>query len=127
MNTRLILAVASTLLEEAALAVVVLVGLPQLDIHLPLPVLIILMLAWAVAAILIYRAGSRALVIKSTSGPDDIVGRYGTVVQPLNPKGLIRLGGELWRAKSVEGEIDNDKEVLVVERKGTVLIVRAKE
>jgi membrane protein implicated in regulation of membrane protease activity len=127
MNVRLILAIASTLLEETALAIIVLVGLPQLDIHLPLVVLVALMVVWAVVAVLVYRAGSRALDTRSTSGPDDIIGRQGKVVQPLQPDGLVRIGGELWRAKAIDGDIDSGREVTAVERKGTVLIVQPKD
>ena len=127
MNIRLILAIASTLLEEAALAIIVLVGLPQLDIHLPLAVLIVLMVAWAAVAILVYRAGSRALDAGTTSGPDDIIGRQGKVVQPLQPDGLVRIGGELWRAKSSAGDIDSGHRVAIIERKGTMLIVRPED
>jgi membrane-bound ClpP family serine protease len=127
MNVRLILAIASTLLEETALAIIVLVGLPQLDIHLPLVVLIVLMVAWALVAVLVYRAGSHALDARTTSGPDDVIGRQGKVVQPLRPDGLVRISGELWRAKAVSGEIDSGREVTAIERKGTVLIVRLKD
>jgi membrane protein implicated in regulation of membrane protease activity len=127
MNVRLILAIASTLLEETALAIIVLVGLPQLDIHLPLVVLVALMVVWAVVAVLVYRAGSRALDARSTSGPDGIIGRQGKVVQPLQPDGLVRIGGELWRAKAIDGEIDSGREVTAVARKGTILIVRLKD
>lgn len=125
MSSRLIVAIISTTLEEAALAIVVLVGLPQLDIHLPLFVLIILMAGWAVIAVLIYRSGSRALGIKVTSGPEAMVGMKGKVIRPLDPEGLIRIDGELWRAKSAGRKIDTGEEVIVTERRGTMLIVRA--
>jgi hypothetical protein len=56
---RLILAILSTLLEEAALAALILWGLPQLGIHLPLAVLIALMAALVVFAVVTYRIRSR--------------------------------------------------------------------
>ena len=124
MSGRFILAILSTLLEEIALAVVVLVGLPELGIHLPLAVLIALMIGWAVVAVIVYRAGSRALRVKPMAGPEAIIGMKGKVVRPLDPDGLIKIGGELWRAKSAGSRIDTDEEVTVVERNGTMLIVR---
>ena len=39
------MAIVSTLLEEAALAVIVLVGLPRLGIEIPVGVLVVLMVA----------------------------------------------------------------------------------
>ncbi len=123
MSGRLILAILSTLLEETALAVVVLVGLPEFGIHLPLAVLIALMTGWAVVAVIVYRAGSHALRVKPMAGPEAIIGMKGKVVCPLDPDGLIKIGGELWRAKSSGSSIDIGEEVTVVERNGTMLIV----
>jgi membrane-bound ClpP family serine protease len=127
MNSRLILAIVSTLLEEAVLAVVVLVGLPELGINIPLPVLIALMIAWAIVAIIIYRVVSHALGRKPVVGPEAIVGSKGKVVSPLEPEGLIKIGAELWRAKSSGERIDVGKEVTVVEQDGTMLIVHASD
>ena len=125
MSGRLILAILSTLLEETALAVVVLVGLPELGIHLPLAVLIVLMIGWAVVAVIVYRAGSHALRVKPMAGPEAIIGMKGKVVRPLDPGGLIKIGGELWRAKSAGSSIDIGEEVIVVKQDSTMLIVRS--
>jgi membrane protein implicated in regulation of membrane protease activity len=124
MSGRLILAIISTILEETALAVVVLIGLPELGINLPLAALIVLMVGWAIVAIFAYRAGSRALREKPTAGPEAMIGQKGRVVRPLEPDGLIEIGAELWRAKSDGDNIDAGKEVTIVNRKGTMLIVR---
>ena len=125
MNGRLILAMLSTLLEETALAVVVLVGLPELGVQLPLPVLIALMIGWAVVAVIVYRAGSHALRVKPMAGPEALIGMKGQVVRPLDPDGLIKIGGELWRAKSMGSSIDIGEEVTVVKQDSTMLIVRS--
>ena len=61
MSARLILAIVSTLLEEAALVAVVLVGLPHLGINIPLAGLIAMMVVWGAFSVFTYRAGSRAL------------------------------------------------------------------
>lgn len=124
MSGRLILAVISTILEEAALAVIVLVGLPELGINLHLAVLIVLMIAWAVIAILNYRAGSRALKKQPMAGLGTMVGSRGKVVKPLQPVGLIKVEGELWQAKSIDINIDSGREVVVVGQDRKVLIVR---
>jgi membrane-bound ClpP family serine protease len=127
MSGRLILAVLSTILEETALAVVVLIGLPELGIHLPLAILIILMIVWTIIAVIVYRAGSRALRGKPLAGPETIIGTKGRVVRPLEPDGLIEIGAELWRAKSAGRRIDAGEVVTIVERNGTVLIVRPED
>jgi len=124
MKGRLIIAVVSTLLEEAALAAGVLWGLPKLGIHIPLWVLIIVMLAWGAYTIITYRMGSRALRRKPVSGLIAMLGSEGEVVSPLAPEGLVRIKGELWRAKSTSGRMDTGEEVTVVGQDRLKLIVR---
>jgi membrane-bound ClpP family serine protease len=124
MTPRLIVAILSTLLEEAALAALLLWGLPQLGIHLPLPVLIVLMAALLAYAVITYRLGSRALEKKPVAGLSDMVGSQGKVVNRLDPEGLVRIKGELWKASSAAGRIDTGEEVTVVKQEGLKLIVR---
>ena len=122
MTPRLILAIVSTILEESAIAVIVLVGLPHLGIHIPLAGLIALMVAWGAYSIITYRMGSRALRRK----PEivlPLISCKGKVVSPLAPEGIIRIKGELWQATSVGGNIDNGEEVTVVGQDGLKLIV----
>ena len=124
MSGRLIIAIVSTVLEEAALAVGVLWGLPKLGIHIPLWVLIIVMLAWGAYTIITYRMGSRALRRKPVHGLTAMLGSEGKVVSPLAPKGMVRIKGELWVAKSASGRMDTGEEVTVVRQDGLKLIVR---
>jgi len=124
MRGRLIIAIVSTSLEEAALAVGVLWGLPKLGIYIPLWVLIIVMVAWAVYTVTTYRMGSRALRKKPVDGLMGMVGSEGEVVSPLVPEGMVRIKGELWRAKSAGGEIDAGVEITVVGQERLKLIVR---
>jgi len=124
MSVRLIWAIVSTLLEEAALVAVVLWGLPQLDIHIPLAALIAVMVAWAAFAVFIYRKGTQALRKKPVVGLSDMVGSKGKVVNRLDPQGMVRIKGELWEAISVGGRVNTGKEVTVVGQDGLKLIVR---
>ena len=124
MTARLILAIISTLLEEAALVVIVLWGLPRLGVHLPLVVLIALMVALGVLSVTIYRMGSRALRRKPVDGLPAMIGSKGKALNPLAPQGVIRIKGELWEAKSTGRKIDTGEEVTVVEQDGLKLIVR---
>ena len=124
MSGRLIIAIVSTALEEAALAVGVLWGLPRLGIHIPLWILIIVMLAWGAYTITTYRMGSRALRRKPVHGLTAMLGSEGKVVSPLVPEGMVRIKGELWRAKSASGRMDAGEEVTVVGQDGLKLIVR---
>ena len=124
MSARLVWAIISTLLEEAAIVVIVLWGLPRLDIEIPLAGLIALMVAWGAYSVITYRRGSRALRRKPLDGLPDMVGSRGEVVSPLDPEGLVRIKGELWQAESASGRIDTGEEVTVVGQDGLKLVVR---
>ncbi len=124
MSVRLLLAIFSTLLEEAALVVIVLWGLPQLDIEIPLGGLIAVMVAWAAAAVFIYQMGSRALKRRPVVGLPGMLGSRGKAVSSLAPEGFVRIKGELWEAKSASGRIDTGEEVTVVEQDALKLIVQ---
>jgi membrane-bound serine protease (ClpP class) len=123
MTGRLIVAIVSTVLEEAALATLMLWGLPQVGIHIPLGGLIAIMAAWAANAIFFYRIGSRALRRRPVPGLASLVGGKGKAVSPLAPEGIIRISGELWEATSASGRVDVGEEVTVVEQDGLRLIV----
>lgn len=122
-NTRLVLATLSTLLQEIALVGIVLWGLPKVGIQIPLAGLVALMVALAALAIYIYRLGSRALEKKPVAGLETMVGSRGRVVSPLAPEGTIRISGELWAATSVKKRINAGEEVIVVRQDRLKLIV----
>ena len=124
MTARLILAIVSTILEEVALVVIVLWGLPQLDLYIPLPGLIAVMLAWVVISITIYRMGSRALRRKPVTGLSDMIDSKGKVVRPLAPDGVIRIKSELWEARTAGRKIKIGDDVIVVGQNGLKLVVR---
>ena len=125
MTARLIWAIFSILLEEAAIVAIVLWGLPQMDVHIPLPGLVVLLLAWGAFSIVIYRMGSKALKRKPVTGLADMTDSKGKVVEPLTPNGVIRIKGELWDARSIgRRRIKTGEEVTVVSQDGLRLLVR---
>ena len=127
MNIRLILAIFSTLLEEAALVVIVLLGLPRIGVHIPPAGLIALMVAWGAYSVFIYRVGSRALRQKPMVGLPHMVGSKGKAVNSLAPEGLVRIKGELWVAETEDQNIDTGEQVTVVGQDGLKLVVRKAE
>lgn len=122
MTARLILAMLSSLLEEAALVAFVLWGLPQLGIEMPLAGLIALMAVLGGYNVISYRMGSRALERKPVAGLPDMVGTKGKAVSRLAPRGLVRIKGELWEAASSNVNIDVGEEVIVVGQHGLRLV-----
>ena len=121
---RLILAIISTILEESAIFVIVRWGLPQLGVNIPLAGLIALMVAWAVYAVVTYRMGTRALKREPVLSLPHMVGSKGVVVSSLSPEGMVRIRGELWIARTEDGELEVGKEVMVVKQDRLKLVVR---
>jgi membrane-bound serine protease (ClpP class) len=60
---------------------------------------------------------------KKLTGAEVMVGKIGVATTPLNPKGEVRVIGEIWRAEAVSGEIEVGVRVRVVELKGLVVVV----
>ncbi len=112
------------MLEETAIAIVVLFGLPQLGITIPLAGLIVLMVAWLTLSVFLYRMGSRALRRKPYESLPHMVGCKGKVVSPLAPEGLVKIKGELWMATSAGGGLKLGGKIVVVEQDGLKLVVR---
>lgn len=118
------LTILATLLEEIALVVFVFLGLPMLGIEVPLGGLIAMMVGIATYGVISYRLGSRALRKKPVAGLSDMVGIRGEVVKTLAPEGTVRIGSELWDAKTTGQEIEDGNGVIVVKRDGLKLTVR---
>ena len=114
----------ATLLEEAALVALVLWGLPQLGIYIPLPGLIALMAGLVALAIITFRLGTRALLKKPVVGLSSMIGSKAKVVSPLAPGGMVKIKGELWEVVSIDGTIDTGEKVTVVGQDALKLIVR---
>ncbi len=102
--------------------VVALLVLPRFDIKIPAVALVLIMVGWFVMSAFLYVVGIRALDRKPIDGPDSIIGKKGIVVQALNPKGQVKISGELWGAESDEN-IDTGEEIIVTGHSGIKLMV----
>ena len=123
MTARLIFAIISTLLEEAAIVIIVLWGLPKIEVHIPMAGLITLMVAWATYSVISFQIVSRSLRKIHVARLPDMVGSKGKVVSSLAPEGLVMNSGELWVAKSLSSEMQPGEEAIVVAQDGLKLVV----
>jgi membrane-bound ClpP family serine protease len=123
---RLVVAIVTTLGQEAIIALIVLLGLPRIGVLVGIPGLAAIMVVWGIIAALLYRAGTFALTRKPVKGLSNMTGCKGTVIRSLNPQGLIKIQAELWDAQTEDGgTIQRGKEVEVVSQDGLKLKVRA--
>jgi membrane-bound ClpP family serine protease len=125
-NARLIIAILTSLLDEAIILGIILWGLPKLGVNLPLYGTIFIILAFAGYAIITFKLGSRILRKKPLIGLTDMVGVEGRTASRLHPKGFVRIHGELWESRSEDGDLEQSIDVIVVKQRGLQLIVRRK-
>jgi membrane-bound serine protease (ClpP class) len=60
---------------------------------------------------------------KPQVGKEGMIGLLGKVIEPLVPEGQVLIEGEIWKAKSIEGKIDREKDIKVVGSDGLKLLV----
>ena len=121
---RLVLAIVSTALEEVAIWVIWRWGLPQLEVNIPLYVLIVVMVGWLVWSAGFFIFVTRTLRRQKIVGLPTMVDSRGKVTSPLTPEGMVTIKSELWQAESVEGDVGKGEEVMVVGQDGLKLMVR---
>lgn len=83
-------------------------------------------LAWAAKDIALFPLTWRAYAGGAQRGPHDPVGQVAETLRGLAPAGLVRVRGEIWRARveEDEGAIPAGAAVQVTGREGLVLRVR---
>ena len=103
----------STAVEEAAIAALILWILPIFGIVLPAWVLWLALVVFAIYSYIMYRIGHPTISYKKVNAPESIVGSTGVVEKALTPDGFVRVRGELWKARSDDGNLAKDQEVTV--------------
>jgi membrane-bound ClpP family serine protease len=126
-NSRFIIAVITNLLDEALIVAVILWGLPQLGVNIPLWGTILICIGFIVYAMIFYIMGSKALIRRPTPGFTDQIELKGKAVDRLSPEGTVKIAGELWTARAENGPIQAGSPVIVVGQKGFKLIVRRRD
>jgi len=63
---------------------------------------------------------------KLAAGIENMVGKVAVVQTSLNPKGTVRVEGEIWAAISEGGKIDPGEEVIINKVEGLKLVVAKK-
>ena len=115
------------LLDEVAALLLLLLVLWIFDIQIPLPIIIVIALLLGGLAFIIQRAVIPALHKKRITGSEGMIGLTGEVIKPLTPVGMVRVGDEYWKARSVGEKIEAGEEVEVLGLNGLTLMVRLKD
>ena len=84
------------------------------------------LLVWIIKDALLYPIVRRAYETTHDSAHSRLVGRRAEVVEPLSPDGYVRIGGELWRARTKQAPIKRGESVVVESAAGLWLEVEKK-
>jgi membrane-bound serine protease (ClpP class) len=123
-KTWLIVAVA--LADDIAVVAVVYLALRFFDVDIPVSLGIGAGVVLGGFVFMVHRAVVPALRERRIMGAEAMVGLTAKVTETLKPEGTVRVAGESWNAKSVEGEIEAGAEVVVVGIHGLHLEVKRK-
>jgi membrane-bound ClpP family serine protease len=102
-DMRLNLLFIASLVDEAIVLAVVFLVLPRFGIRITQPWLTVFLLGLGTYAVVTQRLVMRALKKKPVAGMTSMVGTTGHTKTALTPEGMIKIDGELWEARSLEG------------------------
>ena len=115
------------LLDEAVVVALVFLVLWVLGIEIPLPIIIVTALLLGAVVFIMHKAVIPTFLKKRITGSEGMIGLRGEVTEPLTPVGVVRVGGEYWKAKSVGENIAVGEEVEILALDGLKLMVRLKD
>jgi len=114
-------------LDEALLVALVLYFLWEMEVHLSLSVIITVIALAAVVIFVVYKIIVSLTRRDQVGAREGMIGLHGRVVTPLTPEGIIKVHGELWRAKDINNDsIGSQEEVVIVDVEGLTLLVKRK-
>jgi membrane-bound serine protease (ClpP class) len=76
--------------------------------------------------VVVYKV-AQARKMKVKVGPEQLMGKIGTVLHALTPRGEVRVEGQIWRAETIGAEVKAGERVEVVNREGLILKVKPKQ
>jgi len=111
-------------LDEVVAVVIILLWLPHLGIKVPPSYTITILAGLAFLSYLLYRIIKPVVVKPPIIGVEAMIGLTGQALTTLNPRGLVAVGSEKWKAVALEGPIREGEKVLVVAVEGLTLKVK---
>ena len=113
------------ILDEALLVALVIFILWEIGVHLSLLVIITVIVLMAVVIFVLYRIIVSLTKRDLVGAREGLIGLQGRVVKPLMPEGVIKVHGELWKAKCINDDsISSQEEVIIVDVEGLTLLVK---
>lgn len=80
----------------------------------------------AIFGFVVYKV-AQARRMKVKVGPEQLLGKVGTVVSALTPRGEVKVEGQIWRAETTGGHVEQGQLIEVTGREGLILRVKPKQ
>jgi membrane-bound ClpP family serine protease len=113
-----------SLLDDAAVVALILLGLWFFHIHITWPIIIFIIILFGVSVYITDKLIIPVFQRRKENGVEGMVGLEGKVVEPLNPIGLIKAKGEYWKARAIEWPVPAGETVQITGFKGLILLVK---
>jgi membrane-bound serine protease (ClpP class) len=85
--------------------------------------ILVALLMSGIFGIVVYKV-AQARRMKVKVGPQQLMGKIGTVIHALTPRGEVRVEGQIWRAETIGAEAKEGEQVEIVNREGLILKVK---
>lgn len=116
-----------SLADDIAVTLIILLILWLIKGPITLPVIIFIVVFFIAFTLIMHKLVIPAYYRRKVCGREGLIGMEGEARELLNPTGQIKIKGEIWKAKSIEGEIKKGEKVEVVGIEGLSLKVKRKE
>ncbi len=120
------LIVVASLLDDAAVLVLIFLGLRFFHVEITWPIILVVALAIVTFFFIMHKAVVPSLRRRKVTSAEGMIGLTGEVMEPLKPEGIVKIKGEYWKARSVEGDIGVSDTIEVTGIDGLNLGVRRK-
>ncbi len=115
------------LLDEVAALVLVLLVLWFFKIRISFEIVIVIALPLGTFVFITHKVIIPSFHKRKVTGSEGMVGLVGEVIEPLAPVGVVRVEGELWKAKSVDDDIAAGEDVEILRLEKLTLEVKRKD
>jgi len=93
------------LLDEAIAIALVLGALWFFKVRIPLWIAVVVALLLGGIIFIVHKLVIPTFHAKQVTGPEGMIGHVGEAMEPLTPKGTVKVEGEYWNARSVDGDV----------------------
>ena len=115
------------LLDEVAALVLVLLVLWFFKIRISFEIVIVIALLLGTFVFITHKVIIPSFHKRKVTGSEGMIGLVGEVIEPLTPVGVVRVEGELWKAKAVGEDISAGEDVEILRLEKLTLEVKRKD